>query len=175
MRAIFKLSFRAGAVLVALPAVVGCGGIDGLYGDDPPAGSPPVILDALEACNTTARTCIENAEGPAAARACTAELQACRETALQPVVETVEAIQECNDGARQCLAATADAGRGNAANSAREACFMAQIECIDAALPPPPPCLQSLEDCLNDDGEPRECLETAVQCLNTALRGDGGR
>jgi hypothetical protein len=176
MRRLYNVSLKTTVTLFALPAAVGCGGLDNLYGDNPGPNTPPVILAALETCNNNATACCENADSRAAANACADDFQACQETALQPVAQMISDIRECNDTARQCTAATSDAGR-EAARAARDACLDAKGECIEAALPPPPPCIQSLKECLSSDASaPRQCFETAIQCLDTALRPrrDGG-
>jgi hypothetical protein len=170
MRYLCKLSFGAAAAAIAALTGIGCNGIDGLYGDNPPPNSPPAIHQALQACTNTAKTCLEDATTGAAAGACVDDLHACTETALHPVAETIAAIRACRETARECLTASADAG------DARDECLTEQCACIEDALPPPPPCIQSLDDCLSAGGDKMACFQTAAECIKSTLGSgaDGG-
>lgn len=118
------------------------------------ASSYENLTTDLSICQKSQETCLDAADGNSAMiQTCHDELLACREAAITATQELHAALRACVDAAKACVAG--DGGQADSGMPLLLTCGIAFHECVEAALPPPPPlppCAAALKECLQGDG-----------------------
>jgi hypothetical protein len=124
------------------------------------------VMNSVCDCAMTARECFRGTSNDAGRHECGAEFKTCEQNALAALKALHDAIRACEKDAGMCIRGTFDAGFTRKGHDERIACVETERSCIQAALPPPPPCIQGLEKCIQDGGDRRMCLEQAFECMH---------
>jgi hypothetical protein len=127
----------------------------------------------LSICDQAQRDCLDAADGDRPKiQVCHDEMSGCRDAVKAAKKEIHASLRACVDTARACVKNIGDGGR-----DARRACGTQFHQCVQEALPPPPPvppCVQALHACLgeNEDGgrdAKRECFQQFRTCAEANL------
>lgn len=182
---LFRLTSRClrGWAMTAVTATgvavsFGCSGSgQGSSGTDQTASlgqTQEAVMGSVCECASTARECFHSADGDAGVHECKAEFKTCETAALAALKQLEAEIKECRSTESSCLEGTRDAGFSKVGWQEREACVKTANTCIEAALPPPPPCIQKLEQCVENGGDRWKCLDEARQCVRGTATTDAG-
>jgi len=161
------------AVTAALFAVLsGCSAEDASPSGENASTYENLTTD-LSICDQAQHDCLDAADGDRPKiQVCRDEMSSCRDAVKEAKKEIHDSLRACVATARTCVKNIGDGGR-----DAHHACGTQFHECVQEALPPPPPvppCVQALKSCLSDAGDGgrdarRECFQSFHTCAEANL------
>ncbi len=165
-----KRSMRGSAQLAVLAlAAIGIGtgcNASSPSADNGVAASYQALAGALGNCRQTAAQCMQQAAGD------TTQVQACKDAYSSCVDQAQAARQQLEQAIAACFSAARDCKAQDGGAGTRAACREQLRSCVQSNLPPPPPlppCLQALQQCVQNGGQPKDCAQQAHQCILSNL------